>query len=112
MAKLDPFIGANLHYGKPRTRQTGQKVLDANFGGKGKEATEWANRRPICPYGCGEEGELVEIVVEPGKGAIGYYKDSEQLVFTAPMKMQPKPSTKKLHIGPDGEPQLTEEESQ
>lgn len=95
------FLGGKLHYGDKPTN------VDMSYF-RDKEATQWRNRRPICPYGCGQEGQLVEIVVTPGKGAIGYYKDSEQLVFTAPMKMMPKPSSKKIVIGPDGEPQLTE----
>jgi hypothetical protein len=76
-------------------------------------ASKWHNRRPICPYGCGEEGELVEIIVKPGDiTATGVYRDSEQLVFTAPMKMMPKPATRKLVRGPDGELHETTQESQ
>jgi hypothetical protein len=110
MARKDKgdFIGGKLHYGGSEKdfkvamdkyrRETMQNPL---------VATQWKNRRPICPYGCDEEGQLVEIVVRP-EGAVGLYKDSEQLVFTAPMKMQPKPNEKKIVIGPDGEPHLEE----
>ena len=80
--------------------------------GKTMVATTWRNRLPICPYGCRQEGQLKEVIIDPDtKKAMGVYRDSEGLVFTAPMKMQPKPSDKKIEIGPDGEPHLVTEDN-
>jgi hypothetical protein len=70
-------------------------------------AEQWINRRPICPYGCGQEGQLKEIVMRDGK-AVGVYRDSEGLIFIAPMKMRPNPAQKKLVVGPDGEVNMVE----
>jgi hypothetical protein len=107
------FLGGKIHWEsgkdseekirswKARTRYMGD--------GEAREAREWSNRLPICPYGCDQEGQLQEIIVTPGKGAVGLYKDSEGLVFTAPMKMRPKPSTKAIQIGPDGEPMMVDD---
>lgn len=126
MVEDDPYLGGKITLGDkpknidPEDIRTSENYAryrrgETNRDGAARkwrhEATKWKNRRPICPYGCGQEGVLTEIVVVPGRGAMGYYKDSEQLIFTAPMKMQPKPSSKKLVIGPDGEPQLVTEEA-
>lgn len=101
------FMGADMHYGERHTPGFMDK-----FGRSEAMASQWTNRRPICPYGCGQEGVLVEIIVEPGESkATGYYKDSEQLLFTAPMELRPKPSTRKIVRGPDGELHETTEES-
>lgn len=87
-----------------------EELTHGAYGDEQKVAKEWHNRRPICPYGCDEEGELVEIVMKEGR-AIGYYKDSEQLVFTAELQMAPKPTSQKLVLGPDGEYQMVSEET-
>lgn len=68
-------------------------------------AAEWQNRRPICPYGCGEEGGLLEVVMKDGK-ALGIYQDSQKLIFTADLQMAPKPTGHKIMIGADGELKL------
>ncbi len=110
---IGSFIGDKLKYRSPAESAERVKELLAGAGtdtssDDGYVADEWQNLRPVCPYGCDQEGTLTEIIVTPGKGATGLYKDSVGLVFTAPMKMRPKPSSKKIVIGPDGEPQLTE----
>lgn len=74
-----------------------------------RHAHTWANRRPICPYGCEQEGELVEVIVKDGR-ALGIYKDSEQLIFTADLEMLPNPKKRVIKIGANGEPYEAEEE--
>lgn len=78
----------------------------AYHGNTAKIADGWVGkgvvRRPICPYGCGEEGVLHEII-QTEEGAVGVYHDSEGLVFTSSLATKPKPNSRKLVVGPDGE---------
>lgn len=107
--KGSTFTGVDTHYGGSTDHKDYQTYKDGH--GQDREyqhATQWYNMRPICPYGCGEEGELVEIVLKDGK-ALGIYRDSEQLKFTADLQMAPKPTGRKIKIGPDGEPHYEEE---
>ncbi len=102
------FVGADIHYGdidKAKQEFKHDSEYSNLVGRKVQHAKAWQNRRPICPYGCGEEGELKEIVMKDGK-AIGLYRDSEGLVFTADLQMSPKPTGRKIQIGPDGEPKI------
>lgn len=66
-------------------------------------------RLPICPYGCGEEGQLKEIVMGEGGQAVGIYADSDGCVFRADIQLGEPPTKRKLVLGPDGE--LKEEEN-
>lgn len=73
-------------------------------------STQWVNMRPICPYGCGEEGQLLEVIVKDGK-ALGIYSHSQSVKpFTADLQMAPKPTTRRIKIGPDGEPMVVQED--
>jgi hypothetical protein len=110
---IGSFTGNKIHYGDgkklkrlPYSDDPQHAIEYADR--KPEVASQWFNRRPLCPYGCGEEGQLKEIIVTPGKGAVGIYRDSVGLIFTAPMKMRPKPSTKSIAIGPDGEPMMVD----
>jgi hypothetical protein len=58
---------------------------------------------PICPYGCGEEGQLLEVVMGEDGGGIGIFTDSDGCRFTADVEVGEPPTKKKLVIGPDGE---------
>ena len=72
-------------------------------GGSMDTAERWRNRRPICPYGCYEEGELLEVIMKDGK-AMGIYTHSGSVKpFTAELQMAPKPTGRKLVRGLDGE---------
>ena len=106
------FLGGKIKYGAPTESELKErkKILSSGQDSHGI-AKQWSGRLPICPYGCDQEGQLQEIIVTPGRGAVGLYKDSEGLVFTAPMKMRPKPSMKAIVIGPDGEPMMTDTDS-
>jgi hypothetical protein len=64
-------------------------------------------RLPICPYGCGEEGQLKEVIMQDGK-AIGIFNDSDGCVFQAFIEIGEPPTKKKLIIGPDGQLKETE----
>lgn len=87
---------------------TAEELIDLKTynGEKTRASTSWGGggdiRFPICPYGCGEEGQLVEII-QTKDGTTGLYKDSEGLIFTSPLAAKPKPNERKLVIGPDGE---------
>lgn len=97
------FTGGKLSIGKGRHTES----MVGHYNGKELVATQWRNRRPICPYGCDQEGTLVEIIVDKDTGrATGVYKDSEQLIFTAELQMAPKPSSRKLVLGADGQMHL------
>lgn len=105
MSKKDnSFIGKTMRYkDKDQTLDDMKKT----YGEVGVEATKWRNRRPICPYGCGEEGNLLEIIMQ-GDKAVGIYTHSGSVKpFTAELQMAPKPTGRKIVIGSDGEPRLT-----
>lgn len=57
---------------------------------------------PICPYGCGEPGQLKEIVMVDTQ-AIGIFADSDGCVFRANIEIGEPPTKRKLVIGPDGQ---------
>lgn len=106
MASGDDFVGAKIGYGTKALHLT---VEEIKKNGGGRHAFQWRNRRPICPYGCDEEGSLMEIIMKDGK-AIGIYTHSESVKpFTADLQMSPKPTSRKIQIGPDGEPQIVED---
>lgn len=104
------FVGAKMSWNDLDTARKSLRRGDGT-GGKPDHATQWHNRRPICPYGCDEEGQLKEIIMKDGK-ALGIYQDSEGLVFTADLQMAPKPTGRKLTVGPDGQYQMVEETTQ
>lgn len=59
---------------------------------------------PICPYGCGRAGTLLEIVMGTDGRAVGIFNDHPcSCVFIADLQMGEPPTKKKLEIGPDGE---------
>lgn len=88
------------------TKDDFKLTIDDVRNGGGKHSTKWRNRRPICPYGCGEEGSLLEIIMKDGK-ALGIYTHSESVKpFTAELQMSPKPTGRKIQIGADGEAQI------
>lgn len=107
------FVGKPMSFGdegsledtaRKKYSQTGIDVLSAR-----QHSTEWRNRRPICPYGCGEEGNLLEVMVKDGK-ALGIYTHSAEIKpFTAELQMSPKPTGRKIEIGADGEPHIVED---
>lgn len=99
MADPNDFTGGHLHYGGFT-----QKLEDVRRG-IGSHSTKWRNRRPICPYGCGEEGQLLEIIMKEGK-ALGIYEDSCKCKFTADLQMAPKPTGHKLQKNASGEMEI------
>lgn len=102
------FKKVKMAYGTKSIAEIKKSIAKKNKTHRFSHATAWKNRRPICPYGCGQEGELVEIVLKDNK-ALGIYRDSEQLMFTADLQMSPKPTGRRIVIGPDGEPTMAEE---
>ena len=71
---------------------------------------EYSGRLPICPYGCGREGTLLEIVMSTDGKATGIFSDYPcTCIFRAEIEVGDPPTKRKLVIGPDGE--LTEEGS-
>jgi hypothetical protein len=65
---------------------------------------EITGRLPICPYGCGREGTLLEIVMTEGGQAIGIFNDHPcGCVFYADIEIGEPPTKRKLVIGSDGE---------
>ncbi len=104
---MGDFKGSNMHFGEVDRKETAKKLRAKH--GIVEHAQYWQNRRPICPYGCGEEGTLLEIIVKDGK-ALGIYTHSESVKpFTADLQVSPKPTGGKIVIGADGEPKLVED---
>jgi hypothetical protein len=69
-----------------------------------ERAKRWSGRLPICPYGCGREGTLLEIVTGPDNRAVGIFNDHPcSCIFVADIQLGEPPTKKKLVIGPDGE---------
>jgi hypothetical protein len=61
-------------------------------------------RLPICPYGCGREGTLLEIVMTDDGRAIGIFNDHPcSCVFTADIEVGEPPTKKKYKVDVDGE---------
>lgn len=59
---------------------------------------------PICPYGCGREGTLLELIMGTDGRALGIFNDHPcTCVFVADLQMGEPPKPRKLEIGPDGE---------
>lgn len=101
----DSFAGKKMSY---KTDMTLEEVTK-QYGAGDTQAIGWRNRRPICPYGCGEEGNLLEVVME-GDKAVGIYTHRGSIKpFTADLQMSPKPTGKKLQLGPDGEYHMVED---
>lgn len=101
----DGFVGAKFGFARHDATLEGIKAGTQDA----RHAAEWRNMRPICPYGCGEEGSLLEVIVKDGK-ALGIYTHSADVkLFTADLQMSPKPTGRKIVIGADGEPHLVEE---
>lgn len=100
---ITDFRGASMRYLDPTI------TLEEVRKGKGSHATKWKNKRPICPYGCGQEGNMLEVIMRDGK-AIGIYTHKHAInPFTADLQMSPKPTGRKIVIGPDGEPMYGED---
>lgn len=93
------FKDAHMHYGD-RTTDLAKIKREIK-----KHSSRWQNRRPICPYGCGEEGQLLEIVMKDGK-ALGIYEDSCKCKFTADLAMAPKPTGRKIQLNASGEAEI------
>lgn len=59
---------------------------------------------PICPYGCGRAGTLLEIVMGTDGRAMGIFNDHPcSCVFVADIQLGEPPTKKKMVIGADGE---------
>lgn len=59
---------------------------------------------PICPYGCGRQGTLLEIVMKEDGTALGIFNDFPcSCIFYADVSVGEPPTKRKLVIGPDGE---------
>lgn len=59
---------------------------------------------PICPYGCGREGTLLELIYGTDGRAMGIFNDHPcTCVFVADLQMGEPPKPRKMEIGPDGE---------
>lgn len=105
------FTGKSMTYGKGKGEWSKDRSLEdmkKEYGDQ-TEAIRWRNRRPICPYGCGEEGQLLEIMMQDEK-TIGIYTHSTSVKpFTSDLQMAPKPTGRKLAIGPDGEYTMVED---
>jgi hypothetical protein len=97
------FTGKKFTFAAPGKTLEELKAAYMDNNEEPEGAIEWRNRRPICPYGCGEEGTLMEVVVKDGK-AIGFYTHSQSVKpFTAELEMLPSPTSRKLVLGLDGE---------
>ena len=97
------FIGKGMRYSQDKSLDEVKQRHASGY-----KVTQWANRRPICPYGCGQEGTLIEVVVQ-NKKALGIYTHSESYKpFTADLEMAPKPTGQKIVIGADGEAHMVE----
>lgn len=111
-SKQSGFTGAKIHFGQSAELLDVKKTVIRQYDDAPATARQWVNRRPICPYGCGEEGTLLEIVMKDGK-AVGIYTHSESVKpFVAELQMAPKPTGRKIVLGPDGNYTLQEETSQ
>lgn len=98
------FVGKKLKYTELSLEDTVRAVKKDH--GSYSHTTTWRNRRPICPYGCDEEGNLMEIIMKDGK-ALGLYTHSGSVKpFTADLQMSPKPTGRKLQMNADGEYEL------
>jgi hypothetical protein len=64
---------------------------------------------PICPYGCGREGTLLEIVRQDDGRYIGIFNDDPcSCIFIADIQVGEPPNKQRYEIGPDGEMQLVD----
>ncbi len=98
------------YWGKPykpgdRGDTASKKVVEWGIDvGSRRDHPEVIGRLPICPYGCGREGTLLEIVMGEGGQAIGIFNDRPcTCVFRADIELGEPPTKRKLVIGPDGE---------
>jgi hypothetical protein len=81
-----------------------QREQDRKFG---KQRTPL----PICPYGCGREGTLLEVVIREGGQAIGIFNDHPcSCIFIADIQLPepPRQRKQKLVLGADGEYHMEE----
>lgn len=61
-------------------------------------------RLPICPYGCGREGTLLEVIMTDDGRAIGIFNDHPcSCIFTADIEVGEPPTKKKYVIDADGD---------
>lgn len=82
--------------------KTGKDPLDED--NELERATSWRGRLPICPYGCGREGTLLETVMGSDGRATGIFNDHPcGCIFVADIEVGEPPAKSKLVIGPDGE---------
>lgn len=64
---------------------------------------------PICPYGCGREGTLLEIVKQTDGRYLGIFNDHPcSCIFVADIEVGEPPTMHKYEIGADGEMHLVE----
>jgi len=64
---------------------------------------------PICPYGCGREGTLLEIVRQDDGRYTGIFNDHPcSCVFIADIEIGEPPTKRRQVIGPDGEMHIVE----
>lgn len=107
MAKVDKgaWTSGKLRLDKHMTlEEVRQELKNKQGGGSVGHADKWHNRRPICPYGCGEEGTLLEVITKFDGVAVGVYTHSDSVKpFTADLVMKPNPKERKLVLGMDGQ---------
>lgn len=96
----DKYLGGKLSY-----RALDEALKEAKRGGSASHAhaTKWKNRHPICPYGCDEEGQLLESFMTDDGRLIGIYTDSDGCRFQAEMQALPNPNKRKRILTKDGE---------
>jgi hypothetical protein len=88
------------------------KLKNRKYDGKSFEfaetmSSEWAEVKqglvlPICPYGCGEPGQLKGIVKKEDGTDVGIFHDSDGCEFQAPIKLRDNPSAKKIMKDSEG----------
>jgi hypothetical protein len=88
-------------------RGTNSRVLDKIFG---KERP----LLPICPYGCGREGTLLEVVMMTDGKAMGIFNDYPcSCIFVAEIQLPPNPNERKQKIAiVNGEPQVVDDDAE
>jgi hypothetical protein len=94
--------GRDMSYGSNR------KELDAIFG-------KQRPLLPICPYGCGREGTLLEVVMLEGGRAMGIFNDYPcSCIFVADIQLPepPRQRKQKIVIGADGEAHMVSEDAE
>jgi hypothetical protein len=65
---------------------------------------EYTGRLPICPYGCGREGTLLEVVMSTDGKATGIFSDHPcTCIFRADIEIGEPPTKRKLVVDASGE---------